>query len=1463
MASRYFDQPQREIQNVQASQARQRNVNAYADQDDEDLAKRIGAIAKEASWITPDAAFSLAKAGVTPDDPDFDKIAKAAGAVKTKKKGFGWHSFGDAITATGKGAYTGFKGVSRATWDVASYVPQTAIGAVRTVHENFEDNGIKGAVLGPLAGGKGADAILDQTNLGQIGNKVVEARHASGQSNLAAANPFNAIKNAANADIQTGNGFFTNRHSEIGKAQSAAARAAWTIDGDRAFTLGRFTAQQVTEPGSWGYNMLSGLIDATTTVALDPTNAGIGLAVQTRNAKKVFNSVDDVKAAAGLVEGGRKAIIAQKADKWLTSKDGAKVLDHIAGSDFKTLYKTFHGQVPTESLVKLADAATPQQADALLRPMLGLNVNKALEMPGFVDKTATNVTKAVFKRDPRSIRLLQMMPGDKVNLDDLDDAVTQVQRFAQNANLPEAVRLQRVEEMARAVGRNERWGVIKNLSDDVAEQLTSVHGLDRTAARKLTRNFHGNNDAARKYFVDSTTGLNKPVVGAKIDGNDFVLPTPHLYAETIGQYAPLPDARDIREATTKWGRFLSGKPVTVTTADGVKRTVPLSEIAGKTLGGGKALTDTIINGAWKKSVLLRPAYTVRVVGEEQLRMAGARMDSLFSHPLSAIAYVTGRKGHLALTGDDIADASRLADDVDEFAAAQSRGSDYRLGGRTMHSQDETFSIGNLDQRDDYIKSWADQLMKLRGDAVTKKALGDWGDEATDIDDFAAAAKDDFWNGALKGTREDMAKAPGKEALATSRADADKYVDSLIDRANQMTNGDTDLMQALLTGKLGDEAIRDGFKPSAKLIAHLTAKAEEGIGPSLVAGQKTYMSNTDKGVQALTDAVDWMFTQLASKPTNKLSRSPVFKQTYWKKTEELLPYMDAATQKLTLESAKKANVGRIGDDVIGRMKLSVQGGAGDLTAAEADMLAKAHALKTTQNLLFDVTRRSQFFDAYRLVFAFGDAWKEVLTTWAKILPENPAMVHKGQQGIFGGQNADMDGNGQGFFYKDPTTGEEMFTIPGSRWANAAVSPFVSAATGNGFNSIGTGVPFSSPVKGLNIFGTFLPSVGPAIQVPAGALIPDVPQADFIQKLIFPMGEVDREAGSFVESWYPAWIKKIVTGFGEGSFNEKQWNNTVTNIMGQLVDQGKYDISNPDDMTEALDEARDKAKVLFILQGAAQSTAPSPPTQDFLVHNQDGRLVMMDLIKNDLNKMYEEDRNNGTSNATQRFVDKYGTDLLLAMQPKSEQVKGYVPVTKAAKDWSRNNTELAQKYPKVYGLFAPSDGDFDIDEYSRQFRAGDRKTLSPDEVLKNTQATIGNFMYKQAKAKIGNRNDAEAKAYLAKERDDIIDKYPGYGYQSFSTTETKTLISELQRAHNDPLVAATDAGQGFALYMKAREKALASTGGKPYSASKKTQPVRDWLNQIGEAIVAEHPDFQNQWDRVFAREVSKNTNEEDDQ
>jgi hypothetical protein len=113
-------------------------------------------------------------------------------------------------------------------------------------------------------------------------------------------------------------------------------------------------------------------------------------------------------------------------------------------------------------------------------------------------------------------------------------------------------------------------------------------------------------------------------------------------------------------------------------------------------------------------------------------------------------------------------------------------------------------------------------------------------------------------------------------------------------------------------------------------------------------------------------------------------------------------------------------------------------------------------------------------------------------------------------------------------------------------------------------------------------------------------------------------------------------------------------------------------------------------------------------------------------------------------------------------------------------------------------------------------------------------------------------------LSRFREALAEDYPGYDPGSFDPTRIPKIVRELERAISEPKLAATDAGQGIALYLEYRRQAseqavaagLSPTG---FQAAKAAQPLREWLRRVGAAVSQDHPAFAPVWERVFDNEL----------
>ena len=150
--------------------------------------------------------------------------------------------------------------------------------------------------------------------------------------------------------------------------------------------------------------------------------------------------------------------------------------------------------------------------------------------------------------------------------------------------------------------------------------------VDPELLKELTRVFKNGNSEMGLYWAS------RHAAGAKIDyirsGNKRVTITgPHLDSEYLNSVVYLPDARELLN--------------TIASVNKVTKALSLNYKGTEAL---KQSLDYATNTVWKRIVLVRPAYIMRNIAEEQIRVLGTGHISFFNNPLMATAMWLGRDG---------------------------------------------------------------------------------------------------------------------------------------------------------------------------------------------------------------------------------------------------------------------------------------------------------------------------------------------------------------------------------------------------------------------------------------------------------------------------------------------------------------------------------------------------------------------------------------------------------------------------------------------------------------------------------------------------------------------------------------------------------------------------------------------------------------------------------------------------
>jgi len=1317
-------------------------------------------------------------------------------------------------------------------------------------------------------------------------------------------------------------------------------------------SLGRTFAGIFTEPGTKPYFLMSGLVDVAARLALDPMAKTLrGLSMARRGAKG-FSTLEATAAdlspaalaarnfAVGLIPGVRKTVRTQSVDAWLMSGDGRRVAEVVArttGDDAFSLIKDMlQRNNPTSVsrglIADLAKETDPQKVAALLRPHLGLSVlEKPMHTTMWAQMGLPSMSRgagALVGGEWGSLggfgvavkhqlagtklgRLFEKMPGRHIALDDLDDGLGQLDDFMVSAGFSASTRSKHMAEWAKLREGNYTGAmkVMKAVMDDLEVALIGK-GIPPVLAKRVTY-LYKDTESMRQYFTShiGTPGWFPGSEVIDLGGEKVVMPTAQLISEYLGRAIPLPDAVQLRRAFSKvdkMHRYVIGA------RRGVYRQVrgkeggfqgavreATEELDALDRGALEIAMDFYMTKVWKPLVLLRLAWPVRVIGEEQLRMAGAGLDSLFSHPISYLSWQIGRgktgvqKVMKKVGGGDEATQDEF---IELMASREGRDAMTRGTGGFIDEQGVVRTgkvVGGRKGYANYVKTgpkrpylnaWSGHLADLAEDPIAAAVAGDF-----------HTTSQRFWDGNLAGVRRTLMQGSSKKAsVLGTRQGADLYLRSIqarlaavsggtfkvvrrgttktfrpgIDNWQEaeyvISGGNSTLIAGVATGKIGNVKLAGiNSKAEVEELRRLLGGKYffEGAAPHVVGGP----SWLDAAQGNIYDrAVEVLFSSLMSKPTNYLSRSPAFRQFYWERIEALAPRMTDAALARAVKAAKAAKLGRTAGPsswreeggVVARLE-KIRGaakGEGIIdNILDADELAKAYALHSTKKLLYDLSTKHRATQILRNVFPFGEAWVEILTSWGRLVYRNPQIIRRGQQMVSGAR-------GSGVFYTDPVTNEEVFAYPGggllANWMFGDDAP--------------ASMKLQGMVQGLNLAaGSYMPGFGPMVQIPTSLFLPDTPNSDGLRRIILPFGNVKAGSpGGLIDAALPAWMKKALQALEspEGSTEmARLQGNTTIDVLRAMLLSGRWNLDTPESAMSAVKSASKKATVLALIRGAAQFILPTGPSVAFQAEDKEGKVWYFQTIAKEYYDKLQNEFDGDESAAMRWFIGAYGLNPFDIVTPKTQQVYRR-HTTQEGDEWARQNLDLFEKfaYPSTAFFAQPDDIDaeFHYQAYIRQLEEGSRVGYTPEQWAVARNQTLGRIRYQRTKEVLGDRTDSYARQYLSEMRTWLSMQYPGYGLPNVGTAvkpDSKMMMEELGRWADDPRMRDSDTGKGYRAYMTAvglaeQMSLRAGLSKSGYQSAERMRGTRVYLRNQAEMIMAQYPNFAGLWRYVLEPQLT---------
>jgi hypothetical protein len=610
------------------------------------------------------------------------------------------------------------------------------------------------------------------------------------------------------------------------------------------------------------------------------------------------------------------------------------------------------------------------------------------------------------------------------------------------------------------------------------------------------------------------------------------------------------------------------------------------------------------------------------------------------------------------------------------------------------------------------------------------------------------------------------------------------------------------------------------------------------------------STQDQIIKSMDMMVDKFHTTLYTTPISILERSPAFRSFYYERIEKLAQSLDEASLNKIIDdlTTRAASDGSKPENYLTPqvwnklqdLKANPDKLYGTLNADEVSSWASASAVDDYKKTFYNAVDRRNGTDVMRLIMPFAQQQAEFFGRMSRFftvpvaggslgyLP-NPDNFRKLQFTVENGREADPDGDGRGIFYKDPSTGQYTMSIPLTGYLTKMVT--------------GVNADFTFGVKGLAPGLDFRPGLGPFMTMATSVILQNVPEKDFVRKMLLPYGE----RTNFGSTFTPTWATKIYEGItGNGRF----FANTYAETVQALAATGKYDLSNVDDKARMEDEAKDKARAFAILRGVIQFTGPAAGDFDFSVVTKEGDTHTVGLAT-----ALQALRENNPDTAALRFIEIFGENAFIYLSNKTTTEMGGLGASKEFGNFERSNPDLIRKYKEIAGFFGPSGTDFDFEVYTRQLATGFRKRLTPDEMIDASQKAIGMAFYNDMKSEFGPKMNKDQRAYLANYKLAIIAKYPGFGKMNLDPNKTSRDIGKLFEAAKTEGLQNNDVATAVKYYEEIRGQALAEAirRGFPSLASSELGDLHEYLYSYASTLTEQTPDFGKVYDRLLSQEL----------
>lgn len=372
--------------------------------------------------------------------------------------------------------------------------------------------------------------------------------------------------------------------------------------------------------------------------------------------------VKAIQERAGLAETfERTGLEYQKIAEFLTGGYGTIAVDRLVDmTDWKVIWRKAAGRIDSTTARALADAKNKEEVVDILAPYIKKgDIQEGALRPGILERTGERISDRTKFAAPAAAYLTgvgakvqsrlvehkkiaalfeaantgstktkdflsreyktKIRSGSIINIHDREEMLRAAEEFGTATKLDKAILDNIIDEIATAPSAAVAgYAASVKLMEAVFQQSAAkIPEYLQPAFRKATTAFKDSSEEMSSYWA-SRHSKGAELRYLTLKGEKITMPGPHLGSELLNSTIYLPPTGEILRLTSKLSK-------------------------SKILGKSTEYADIAINDFWKKLQLVRPAYIIRNIAEEQIRVFGSGHISFFNNPGMAVAMWLGRE----------------------------------------------------------------------------------------------------------------------------------------------------------------------------------------------------------------------------------------------------------------------------------------------------------------------------------------------------------------------------------------------------------------------------------------------------------------------------------------------------------------------------------------------------------------------------------------------------------------------------------------------------------------------------------------------------------------------------------------------------------------------------------------------------------------------------------------------------